>query len=160
MQRSGGGFSDGVQALEVASIAGVLLFMTNRDIEFVLKLGRIGKERSSLSQVRATVRRASRAVRGPKTRLAPKTGLRAHFRKGSAGKTRPVSASQRRVVVKARFAVHGASKGAPLKAHVTYLAREGKEQTRPEPGLERRLNYLQREETSGKAWLAFYDGRD
>ncbi len=161
MQRSGGGFSDGVQALEVASIAGMLLFMTSRDIEFELKLGRIGRDKtSSLSRLRAAVRQASSLAGASKGRMAPKTGLRAHFRMGSAGKARPVFTSQRRVVVKARFAVHGAGKGAPLKAHVRYLAREGTEQNRPEPSLESSVGYLQREETPGNARLIFYHGRE
>jgi hypothetical protein len=160
VRRSRGGFNDRVLTLEGALMFGMLVIMTSRDAEFELKPGRIGKDRSSLSEMRANVRRASGFVRSAKTRMEPKTGLRAHFRKGSAGKARPLSPSQRRVVVKARFAVHGASKGAPLKAHVSYLAREGAAQKRPEPGLQRSVDYLQREETLGTARLAFYDGRE
>jgi hypothetical protein len=151
-------FHDEVQELEVAAILGMLLIMTSRDTEFELKLGRIGRDGgSSLSSVRGAVRRASK-IAGPKTRLAPKTGMRAHFRKGSAGKARPVVVGQRRFVVKARFAVHGASRGALLYAHVSYLAREGAQKGRADAGLERSVDYLQREETPGKERLAFYDG--
>ncbi|MBI1361881.1 MAG: DUF3363 domain-containing protein [Alphaproteobacteria bacterium] len=133
--------------------------MTTRENEFNLKLGRIGRDGgSSLASIRSAVRRSSKIASGPKTRLAPKTGLRAHFRKGSAGAARPVSSSQRRVVVKARYAVHGASRGAPLSAHVSYLAREGKQPGRGEPGLERSVDYLQRGETPGEVRYRFYDG--
>ena len=84
--------------------------MANGENEFELRLGRIGHERSSnLARVRATVRQRGGVKAGSKARLAPKTGIRAHFRKGSAGKARPVVPTQRRVVVKARFAMHGLS---------------------------------------------------
>ncbi len=135
--------------------------MATRENEFELKLGRIGHERSSnLSRVRATVRQRSGVKVGPKTRLAPKTGIRAHFRMGSAGKGRPAISTQRRVVVKARFAMHGSGKGAPLRAHVSYLAREGKAAERGEPGLERSVDYLQRAETPGNDQFSFYDRSD
>jgi hypothetical protein len=136
----------------------IIMPMATRENEFELRLGRIGHERSSsLSRVRASVRQRTGITRAPKSGHAPKTGIRAHFRKGSAGKARPVSASSRRVVVKARFAVHGAGKGAPLRAHVSYLAREGQERGRPEPGLERAVDYLQREDTPGNERPGFYD---
>ena len=76
---------------------------------------------------------------------------------GSAGKARPVIPTQRRVVVKARYAMHGSAKGAPLRAHVSYLAREGKADGRGEPGLERSVDDLQRAETPGNKRFAFYD---
>lgn len=133
--------------------------MTTHDPEFELRVGRIGHDRApNLSRLRASVRRAANVSGGPKARLATRTGHRAHFRKGSAGKARPVLASQRRVVVKARFAVHGGGRGAPLQAHVSYLAREGRQQGHGEPGLERSVDYLQREDTPGNERLAFYDG--
>ena len=70
---------------------GILVIMTKRENEFELKLGRIGHERSStLAGVRAKVRQRAGVKAGPKTRIAPKTGIRAHFRKGSAGRARPV----------------------------------------------------------------------
>ncbi len=135
--------------------------MAAHENEFELRLGRIGHERSSnLARVRATVRQSRGVKAGPKTRLAPKTGIRAHFRKGSAGKARPVIPSQRRVVVKARFAMHGSGKGAPLRAHVSYLSREAKAAQRGEPGLERSVDYLQRAETPGNDQFSFYDRSD
>lgn len=131
--------------------------MATRENEFELKLGRIGDARSSsLRAVRTAVRQRARASRGPKSGYASKTGLKAHFRKGSAGKARPVMASSRRVVVKARFVVHGTGKGAPLHAHVSYLARE-EDRVSAKPGLDRAVDYLQREETP-HARLSFYDG--
>ncbi len=139
---------------------GILVVMANGENEFELRLGRIGHERSSnLARVRATVRQRAGLKAGPKTRLAPKSGIRAHFRMGSAGKARPVIPTQRRVVVKARFAMHGSGKGAPLRAHVSYLAREGKAAERGEPGLERSVDYLQRAETPGNEF-SFYDRSD
>lgn len=132
--------------------------MTDGENEFELRLGRIGHERSSnLARVRATVRQRAGVSGGPKTRLAPKTGIRPHFRPGSAGRARPVIATQRRVVVKARFAMHGSGKGAPLRAHVSYLAREGKAAERGEPELERSVDYLQRAEMPGNDQFSFYD---
>ncbi|HOY77905.1 MAG TPA: DUF3363 domain-containing protein [Hyphomonadaceae bacterium] len=135
----------------------IMIVMAMRENEFELKLGRIGHERSSsLARVRASVRQRAGVSRGPKSGYAPRAGIKAHFRKGSAGKARPVMASSRRVVVKARFVVHGGGKCAPLRAHVSYLARE-QGQARGEPGLERAVDYLQREETPN-ARLSFYDG--
>ena len=135
--------------------------MTTYENEFELRLGRIGHERSSnLARVRATVRQRAGVKAEPKARLAPKTGIRAHFRPGSAGKARPVIPTQRRVGVKARFAMHGSGKGAPLRAHVSYLAREGKAAERGEPRLERSFDYLQRAETPGNDRFSFYDRSD
>jgi len=151
-------FASGVQAVELMLGVGILVIMTKRENEFELKLGRIGDERSStLAGVRAKVRQHTGAKARPKTRIAPKTGIRAHFRKGSAGRPRPVIPSQRRVVVKARYAMHGSGKGAPLRAHVSYLARDGKAAERGEPGLERSVDYLQRTDTPGNERFAFYD---
>lgn len=124
-----------VQALEVMLGAGIVVVRATHENEFELRLGRIGHERSSnLARVRATVRQRLGVKAGPKTRVAPKTGIRAHVRIGSAGKARPVVPTQRRVVVKARYAMHGSGKGAPLRAHVSYLEREGKAAERGEPG--------------------------
>lgn len=137
---------------------GILVIMTKGENEFELKLGRIGHERSSnLARVRATVRQRASVKAGPKARIAPKTGIRAHFRKGSAGRARPVISTQRRVVVKGRFAMHGSGKGGPLRAHVSYLAREGKGAERSEPGLERSVDYLQRADTPRNDQFSFYD---
>jgi hypothetical protein len=150
-----------LQPLEIINGVGILVSMANGENEFELRLGRIGHERSSnLARVRATVRQRAGVKAGPKTRLAPKTGIRAHVRPGSAGKPRPISLTQRRVVVKARFALHGSGKGAPLRAHVSYLAREGKAAERAEPGLERSVDYLQRAETPGNEQFSFYDRSD
>jgi hypothetical protein len=150
-----------VQSLEVMRGVGILVSMANGENEFELRLGGIGHERSSnLARVRATIRQRGGVKAGPKGRLAPKTGIRAHFRPGSAGKARPVIPTQRRVVVKARFAMHGSGKGAPLRAHVSYLGREGKSAERSEPGLERSVDYLQRAETAGNDQFSFYDRSD
>jgi hypothetical protein len=150
-----------LQPLEVMRGVGILLSMANGENEFELRLGRIGHERSSnLARVRVTIRQHASVKARPKARLAPKTGIRAHFRPGSAGKARPVIATHRRVVVKARFAMHGSGKGAPLRAHVGYLAREGKAAERGEPGLERSVDYLQRAETPGNDQFSFYDRSD
>ncbi len=150
-----------VQALEVMQGVGILVIMTTRDNEFELRLGRIGHERTSnLARVRATVRQRAGVKAGPKTRIAPKTGIRAHVRMGSAGKARPVIPTQRRVVVKARYAMHGSGKGAPLRAHVSYLAREGNAAGRGEPGLERSVDYLQRADAPGNDQFSFYDRSD
>lgn len=144
--------------MEVASWAVILIAMTRQENEFELRLGRTGSERSSnLSRARAVVRQRTGVKAGPKTGLSSTTGIRAHFRMGSAGKARPVNPSQRRVVVKARFAMHGSGKGAPLRAHVSYLEREKKAAGRGAPGLERSVDYLQRGETSGNDQFSFYD---
>jgi hypothetical protein len=159
-----------VQALEVMPGVGILGIMTKGENEFELTPGRIRHDRpATLAGVRAKVRQRIGATAGPKTliapkarvapktRIAPKTGIRAHFRKGSAGRARPVIPTQRRVVVKARYAMHSASKGAPLRAHLSYLARDGKAAGRGEPGLERSVDYLQRTDTPGNERFAFYD---
>lgn len=152
------GFRRRLQPLEVVRGAGIIVAMANGENEFELRLGRMGRERSSnLARVRATIRQRGGVKAGPKARLAPKTGIRAHVRLGSAGKARPVISTQRRVIVKARFAMHGSGKGAPLKAHVSYLAREGKAAERGEPGLERSVDYLQRADTPGNDQFSFYD---
>ncbi len=110
---------------------------------FEVRIGRSGgNERSSLSQLRARIRMARRSAKGPgkgsakgsfkpsgsssrlKQARVKQTSVRAHFVKGAKGRERPVSPSQRRVVVKARYVVHGAGRGAPLRAHVAYLTRE------------------------------------
>lgn len=132
--------------------------MANDENSFEVRLGRIDRDRRPiLPRMRGAVRLHVRVPRGPKTSFAPKTGLRAHFRKGSARRVRPVQAMQRRVVVKARFATHGAGKIAPLNAHVRYLAREQKARERADPGFERSVDYLQRGETLGRSDLIFYD---
>jgi len=135
----------------------MMALMTTLEPDFELRPGRIRHERgSALAQVRARVRQAQRLVKTG-ARIAPKSGLRAHFAKGSAKRARPVASYQRRVVVKARYAIHGGAKGAPLKAHVAYLAREGKAAERGAPGLARSVDYLQRGETPADDRFAFYD---
>ncbi len=139
----------------------IISSMTSRENEFELKLGRIGHERSTqLARVRTGIGQRAGITGGPKTRHAPKTGIRAHVRMGAAGKAKPVIPTQRRVVVKARFAMHGSGKGAPLRAHMSYLAREGKAVERGEPGLERSVDYLQRAETPENERFSFYERSD
>ena len=92
------------------------------------------------------------------------TGLRAHFAKGSASRARPVSTAMRRVVVKARFVSHGGGRGAPLRVHVVYLAREGRGPSAArEAGdgsdLDRSVNYLSRDEEKTGNSLSFYNQR-
>ena len=157
MRRIRRNFASGVQAFEAMQGVGILVIMTKGENEFELKLGRIGHERSSiLAGVRAKVRQRPDVKAGRKTRIAPKSGIRAHFRKGSAGRARPVIPTQRRVVVKARYAIHDSGKGAPLRAHVSYLARDSKAAERDEPGLERSVDYLQRADTPGNDQFSFY----
>ena len=135
---------------------------------FEIKLGRIGRDdASNLSRVRAAVRQASRVGVKQKGRIEPRTGLRAHFRKGSSGKAKVASPTQRRVVVKARYVAHGSGQGAPLHAHVAYLAREGREAARTssqplgaDPALGSQVDYLTREGVEGQAKVPFYDGSD
>jgi hypothetical protein len=63
--------------------------------------------------------------------------------------------------------VHGSGKGAPLRAHVAYLAREGKEAGKtqsktlgPEPAHDKQVDYLAREAGEGQARVPFYDRSD
>lgn len=139
---------------------------------FEPKIGRAGRDRgASLLKLRAAVRIAGRVgqgtrrtARAPKTRSA-RTGLRNHFAKGSASRPRPVSTTMRRVVVKARFVSHSAGRGAPLRAHVAYLARESRSVAGgPEAGkgsdLDRSVNYLSRQEETAGNSLSFYNQRE
>lgn len=138
--------------------------MTMRDNDFELRLGRMGKDRAPprLRSVRAAVSKATRTSRTMRGSRQP--SVRAHFAKGAKAKTRPISASQRRVVVKVRYASNAGGRGAPLRAHVAYLARESA-QGRSSPGLEsgtkpeieRSVDYLSRSERAGDARSEFYD---
>lgn len=140
------------------------------DVEFEPSMGKSGRGRgSSLAQLRATisiVERFSR-VRTTAGRVA-QTGLRAHFAKGSKGVSPPTIGAQRRVVVKARYIVHGAGRAAPLQVHVSYLAREAKaERAQPEPAIEKAdagelgksVDYLGREGRTAAGEFNFYDQR-
>jgi hypothetical protein len=78
-------------------------------------------------------------------------------------------AGQRRVVVKARFVSHSGPKGAPLRVHVAYLAREARQAGRGQPDvggaehkpeLERSVSYLSRETEASAAGLSFYNQRE
>jgi hypothetical protein len=139
--------------------------MTRTENEFEPRLGRPGRDvrPSKLRALRTTVRKASKPAtsRGPKPK---QPGVRAHFAKGSASRPRPVANGKRRVVVKVRYAANAGGKGAPLRAHVAYLAREarGPEQ---QPVLEadnpsevdRSVDYLSRADVAGEAKFQFYD---
>jgi hypothetical protein len=136
---------------------------------FEPKIGRAGRDRgASLLKLRAAIRIAGRVgSSAPRTgRNAAgrpaRTGLRDHFAKGSATRARPVSAAMRRVVVKARFVSHGGGRGAPLRVHVAYLAREARAVVgRPEgdegSGLNRSVDYLSRQEEAAGNSLSFYN---
>jgi hypothetical protein len=136
--------------------------------EFEPRMGRSGQGRgSSLKQLRATISIAGRFSRSSTGRVV-QTGLRAHFAKGAKGQTEPTLAGQRRVVVKARYVVHGAGRAAPLRAHVSYLAREAKtERAQPEPALEKAdaselgksVGYLGREGRVASGEYSFYNQR-
>ena len=73
--------------------------------------------------------------------------------------------AMRRVVVKARFVSHGGGRGAPLRVHVAYLAREARSvAARPEAGdssdLDRSVSYLSRKKETGGNSLSFYNQRE
>lgn len=145
------------------------------DFIFEPKIGRAGRDRSaSLLKLRAAIRIAGRVgqgktARGSQRSSTTKRGPRAHFVKGGKAQPRPVFAGQRRVVVKARFVAHGSGKGAPLRVHVAYLAREarqGQEQASQQavaetnPELDGSVSYLSREDNGNTAGLSFYNQRE
>jgi hypothetical protein len=143
----------------------ITIIMATHDNEFEPRLGKPPADRApKLKGVRAAVRQATRQSRasGPKPR---QPSVRAHFAKGSAGRTRQPAAAARRVVVKMRYAANGGGRAAPLRAHVAYLSRNGAQRGRspdiaadqkPEDPT-RSVDYLTREETSGSDRFAFYD---
>lgn len=152
--------------------------MNREDNEFRLTAGRTRKGGgSSFGQVRTNIERATQTSTKSAGRIAPRTGLRAHFAKGSKGKARPVSRANRRVVVKAKFVTHSTSRGAPLRAHISYLAREGRaagvqspeleatcsadqqvESPEQQAKLDRSIDYLSRSDMRADGPYAFYDG--
>jgi hypothetical protein len=141
------------------------------DFIFEPKIGRAGRDRgASLLKLRAAIRIAGRIGRVGKsagnTQSSSQRGPRAHFVKGAKGQPRPVFEGQRRVVVKARFVSHAGGKGAPLRVHVAYLAREARQTGRhpPEvagaetkPELEGAVSYLSREADANTTGLSFYN---
>jgi hypothetical protein len=139
--------------------------MATRENEFELKAGRAKRDHAPrLRAVRIAVRKATYAPRssGPKPK---QSSVRAHFAPGSKTRSRPVSASSRRVVVKMRYVGNAGVKGAPLRAHVAYLAREaGSRSPSPAIGEEgkaqdptRSIDYLSREGVAGEANFSFFD---
>lgn len=143
----------------------ITIIMTTRENEFEPKLGKPPADRApKLKGVRAAVRQAARKPRssGPAPR---QPSVRAHFAKGSAGRTRQPAIASRRVVVKMRYAANGGGRAAPLRAHVAYLSREGAQRGRPPEVVAdqrpddptRSVDYLTREEGGGSARFAFYD---
>jgi len=133
-------------------------------------MGRSGKVRSNLAQLRKAVgiARGVRTTRAPSARIS-QTGLRAHFAKGVKAAPKQASPAQRRVVVKARYVAHGAARGAPLRMHVSYLAREAGAQrspaepavdTGPADDLQKSVDYLGREGSSGAPDISFYNQRE
>jgi len=141
------------------------------EAEFEPRMGKSGRGRgSALAQLRATISIVGRPSRSrPSTRPVARTGLRAHFAKGSKGQAKPTFAAQRRVVVKARYVAHGAGRAAPLRMHVSYLAREAKAQrSAAEPAVEKgpgedlkkSVDYLAREGSEGARGISFYNQRE
>ena len=139
---------------------------------FEPKIGRAGRDQgASLLKLRAAIRIAgrigqgtSRVLKTPKGRSA-RTGLRNHFAKGSASRTRPVSTAMRRVVVKARFVPHTGGRGAPLRVHVAYLTREARSAARQpnaddRSDLDRSVTYLSRQEETAGNTIPFYNHQE
>ena len=141
------------------------------DIEFEPRMGRSSGDRGPhLGQLRKAVGIAKH-VRAPRASPSPisRTGVRAHFAKGVATRATKSSPTQRRVVVKARYVSHGAARGAPLRTHVSYLAREAGPQKSPgDPAveqrqandLERSVDYLAREGREHAGDFTFYNQRE
>jgi hypothetical protein len=110
------------------------------------------------------VRQATRRPRasGPEPR---QPSIRAHFAKGSKSRPRPVSATARRVVIKMRYAANAGGRIAPLRTHISYLAREGGQRTlSPEWAVEqkpedptRSIDYLGRGTGADMSRVTFYD---
>ncbi len=142
-----------------------LLPMTRAENEFEPRLGRPAREAPprKLRALRAAVRKAGKPApaRGPKPK---QTGVRAHFAKGSATRPRPIATAKRRVVVKVRYASNAGGKGAPLRVHLAYLAREARGQGQQlvlaadKPSeVDRSVDYLSRADVAGEAKFQFYD---
>lgn len=143
----------------------IIRVMTTRENEFEPTLGRSSPDRTpKLRKVRSAVRQATHRPRasGPKPR---QPSIRAHFAKGSKSRARPVSATARRVVVKIRYAANAGGRTAPLRTHVSYLAREGRQPAHsPETAVEqkqedptRSIDYLAREAGPEVSRVTFYD---
>ncbi len=156
-------FADKLNMLDGTLPKPRLVLMTKRDEAFEIRIGRPRAERGArLGKVKGAIGRAIKAKRSGGS-SAPRSRLKAHFRK-SGGKSKTArNPASRQVVVKARFVSHdrAGARGA-LKAHVAYLARE--ERGRPAPGAERaeelgrQVDYLARETGEGCDRYAFYDG--
>jgi hypothetical protein len=141
------------------------------DVEFEPRMGKSGRgRRSNLAQIRTAIsitRRSLKSqIRSPRVR---QTGVRAHFVRGAKSRPPPVYAAQRRVVVKVRYVGHGAGRGASLRTHVSYLAREAKGQkSAVEPVLEKgqgdelrkSVDYLGREGRAVQHGLSFFNQRE
>lgn len=158
-------FVERVQAVDASTLRAMLNAMTRRENEFEPKLGRTKRDHAPrLRAVRAAVRKATQKPRssGPKP---SQPSVRAHFAKGSTSRARPVSAASRRVVVKMRYVANAGIKGAPLRAHVAYLAREVANRTQSPAVVEedkakdptRSVDYLSRESVAGEASFSFFD---
>lgn len=144
--------------------------MAFQEDEFRLRIGRAGGEdRVALGRLRGAVKiTQARSFRSAAVRTGALKGVRPHTRSSRAGMVAGGGTASRRVVVKARIVPHGASAGATLKAHVSYLGREtkgmaqragighGDEPTVAPDGLERQVDYLARDE-DGVARNTFYD---
>lgn len=139
--------------------------MAKSDSEFEIRLGATRQEKPT--RLRALRKAVQTAIRKPSAAgPRPKQGsIRAHFAKGASQKQRVVAATTRRVVVKMRYASNTGGKGAPLRAHVAYLAREACTQTTGAPALTsegatelgRSVDYLSREGVATDATFSFYE---
>ena len=152
--------------------------MTTLDDDFKLRIGKIGRDDSlilgPLKGAVGSAKRIGRSGRKQSSGDASPKGIRPHFAKaaGRAAASNGFSGASRRVVVKARIVPHGVSGAAPLKAHVSYLARESRDaqkQQSPQqelqldpdqaaPELSRQVDYLSRKEVPGRSLYEFYDG--
>jgi hypothetical protein len=169
-------FVDEVQRVDTAPASDRIrgMQLDADEAEFEPRMGKSGRGRgSSLAQLRATISIAGRSSRSrpsrPPAGPVARTGLRAHFAKGSKGQAKPTFAAQRRVVVKARYVVHGTGRAALLRMHVSYLAREAKASRSPaepavekgqENGLQRSVDYLAREGREAAPGISFYNQRE
>ncbi len=161
-----------LHAMDATNPSVSLTPMTTFDNDFEPSLGRIGDTRSSeLRAIRAAI--AKRTWKGsglkgsgPSGQRAARSGAGARPATAHYGAPKTTSVAHRRVVVKTHFVAHGSSRGAPLRAHITYLAREGKGPARgqdqtgdgPSQAAGREVDFLTREEEFGQARYPFYDG--
>ena len=146
--------------------------MSQHETEFEVTIGAVGKDTppaTATMRVGRTRARSGGASGALKQPAAERTGVRPHYRKAGARAPRVVAPTTRRVIVKSRIVPHGAGARSALRTHVSYLGREqGGQAASPElgselasesheQGLGREVDYLSRQEQTGRALNAFYD---